>query len=112
MNTFGDYESIQEITKDIDCIQETQQYAVSVEHHWSISDIQQLSQSKRPGEKIESEQFAYKPVAVGRNHGNKQEATCLCPCPDQRCVITSFLFKSITKYISKDFNFAQLHYQL
>ena len=30
---------------------------------------------------------------------------------DQRCVI-AFFFKSITKYITKDFNFAQLHYQL
>jgi ankyrin repeat protein len=32
---------------------------------------------------------------------------------NQRCVsASSALFKSITKYISKDFNFAQLHYKL
>jgi len=30
----------------------------------------------------------------------------------QRCVSASFSFKSINKYITKNFNFVQLHYQL
>lgn len=61
MNTYADFESIPDITKDIDGIQETQQYSVTVEHNWSINDINNLIQSKLPGEKIESEQFSYNP---------------------------------------------------
>ena len=61
MNTYGDYESIPDITKDIDCIQTTQQYSVAVEHNWSINDIINQIQTKLPGEKIESEQFSYNP---------------------------------------------------
>lgn len=52
-------ESVPEIIKDIDCIQETQQHSVSVEHNWTISDICDLIEQKSPGEKIESEQFGY-----------------------------------------------------
>lgn len=52
-------ESVANIVKDIDCIQETQQHSVTIEHSWSIRDICDLISSKRPGEKIESEQFSY-----------------------------------------------------
>lgn len=52
-------ESVNNIVKDIDCIQETQQHSVTIEHSWSIKDICDLISSKRPGEKIESEQFSY-----------------------------------------------------
>ena len=58
MSLFNE-ESIPEIIKDIDCIQETQQHSVIIEHNWSINDICDLICSKRPGEKIESEQFSY-----------------------------------------------------
>ena len=52
-------ENLSEIIKDIDCSQETQQHSVVIEHNWCISDICDLIRSKRPGEKIESEQFSY-----------------------------------------------------
>lgn len=55
----ADSVSIPEIIKDIDCLQETQQHAVTIEHNWSIGNICELIQSKRPGEKIESEQFSF-----------------------------------------------------
>jgi hypothetical protein len=53
-------ESIPEIIKDVDCLQETQQHSVVIEHNWCIGDICDLIKTKRPGEKIESEQFSYR----------------------------------------------------
>ncbi len=52
-------ESISDIVKDIDCLQETRQQSVRIEHNWSINNIFNLIASKRPGDKIESEQFSY-----------------------------------------------------
>ena len=57
-------ESISEIIKDIDCSQETEQHSVVVEHNWIINDICNLIRSKRPGEKIESEQFSFQNTNV------------------------------------------------
>lgn len=52
-------ENIPEIITGIDCIQETKQHAVTIEHNWSINEICDLITKKKPGEKIESEQFSY-----------------------------------------------------
>ena len=52
-------ECISDIIRDIDCLQETQQYSITIENNWQIKNICNLIQSKRPGEKIESEQFSY-----------------------------------------------------
>lgn len=52
-------ESVTDIIKDIDSVQETQQHSVTIDHTWSIKDIFDLINTKRPGEKIESEQFSY-----------------------------------------------------
>jgi len=57
-------ESISEIIKDIDCSQETEQHSVVVEHNRIINDICNLIRSKRPGEKIESEQFSFQNTNV------------------------------------------------
>jgi hypothetical protein len=57
--SFYEEESIREIVKDIDCLQETEQRSVIIEYNWRIDDIFDLISSKRPGEKIESEQFSY-----------------------------------------------------
>ena len=52
-------ENIPEIITGINCIHETKQHAVTIEHNWSINDICDLITKKDPGEKIESEQFSY-----------------------------------------------------
>ena len=68
------HESLPEILKEIDCIQETQQHSVVIEHNWCINDICELIQSKRPGEKIESEQFSYKNNNAKSNDSNTNDS--------------------------------------
>lgn len=65
-------ESIPEIVKDLDCVQETQQHSVVIEHNWAIGEIRELIQFKRPGEKIESEQFFYEPARNEKQTHNKK----------------------------------------
>ena len=55
-------ESIPDIIKDVDCLQDTQQYSITIENNWQIKNICNLINSKRPGEKIESEQFSYEDI--------------------------------------------------
>jgi hypothetical protein len=62
-------ENIPDIVKDVDCIQETKQYSVKIEHNWSITNIFNQIETKRPGEKIESETFSY--VTKSNDSDNK-----------------------------------------
>lgn len=63
-------ESIPDIVKDIDCLQETKQHSIKIEHNWSINNIFSLIASKRPGDKIESEQFGYETFNNNTNNNN------------------------------------------
>ena len=62
-----DDESIPDIVKEIDSVQETTQHSVVLEHRWSIWDICDLINQKSPGEKIESDQFSFKPTEGSHN---------------------------------------------
>jgi hypothetical protein len=68
-------ENIPDIVKDVDCIQETKQYSVKIEHNWSITNIFNQIETKRPGEKIESETFSYvtKSDDSDANNNNNKE---------------------------------------
>jgi hypothetical protein len=70
-------ESLIEITKNIDCVQETEQHSVVIEHNWSIDGILDLINIKRPGEKIESEQFNYQTsVLSGSTSAQLKNKSC------------------------------------
>lgn len=72
-------ESIPDIVKDIDCVQETRQHSVRIEHNWSINNVFNLIQTKRPGDKIESEQFCYENKNSQETfYCNKCLQTCDC----------------------------------
>ncbi len=64
MSSCATTESIPAIIRDLDCIQETQQFSVSIEHNWSVQDICQLIASKQPGQKVESAQFSFTPTSL------------------------------------------------
>lgn len=69
--------SLADIIRDIDCVQETQQHSVTIDFNWNIDDIVELIGSKRPGEKIESEQFSY----AKRQSASPTDKSCLqCKC--------------------------------
>jgi hypothetical protein len=63
--------SIPDLIKDIDCQQETRQNSVKIEHTWCINDINELVQTKSPGEKIESKQFSF--VKSSKNDEEKND---------------------------------------
>ncbi len=63
MASYDTPESIPDIIKDLDCIQETKQFSVNIEHSWPIHNIFELINSKQPGYKFESEQFSYTPTS-------------------------------------------------
>jgi hypothetical protein len=75
--------SIPQIVKEIDCIQETQQHSIVIEHNWSIRDICELIRVKRPGEKIESEQFSYTPSKQINKTNNKKFSSSLIELNDK-----------------------------
>ena len=93
-------DSIPEIIKNIDCIQETQQHSVVIEHNWSIDSILDLINLKKPGEKIESEQFGFEPIP-SRNVNNQlpsiENETSEMSKNKQKSkkVVISLLFKQI-----------------
>ncbi|CAF0730443.1 unnamed protein product [Brachionus calyciflorus] len=90
-------ESVTNIIKDIDCIQETQQHSVTIEHGWSIRDICDLISSKRPGEKIESDQFSYESTDF--------KATCKC-CEENHGKIETSRLSILPSSYSLDFELA------
>lgn len=59
--------SIEDLIRDIDCIQETKENSAVIEYNWFIDDIIAKVSEKTSGEKIESDEFFYKKLLDENN---------------------------------------------